>query len=271
MTDLVRRSITAWFFIGTMLFGMFFSELSFQILFFLIGLGCWWEYLTLTLKNAKWRHIVGIILFTIIYWTWRHIAVYNPRMSILAVTLTVSVFLIVEMFFASEKTFRNVAYLTLGIFYISFPITLVQDISFMNPAHTFTPNLVAGLVYLVWMNDTAADMVGSKLGKNLILPLISPKKTWEGFAGGFGMCILLSFLITYVMGVLPWYHWLGLSIVVPIFGSLGDLVESLLKRSMGAKDSSTLFPGHGGFFDRYDAFIMQVPFSYLYLVIFHLN
>ena len=119
---------------------------------------------------------------------------------------------------------------------------------------------------MTWMNDTAAYIVGSQIGKTPLFPRISPKKTWEGTLGGLAGTLILAFLLNEYFEELILRDWLILAILVGLFGSLGDLVESMLKRSFAIKDSGRLLPGHGGFLDRFDGFIFMLPFAAAYIV-----
>ncbi|MEO0775984.1 MAG: phosphatidate cytidylyltransferase, partial [Bacteroidota bacterium] len=128
-------------------------------------------------------------------------------------------------------------------------------------------NTVFGLLLLTWSNDTAAYLVGSRIGKTPLFPRISPKKTWEGSLGGVVITFLIAFLISQWFREHSTKQWLVLAGIVAIFGSTGDLVESMLKRSENIKDSGNLLPGHGGVLDRFDAFIFLLPFATAYLLL----
>ena len=122
------------------------------------------------------------------------------------------------------------------------------------------------MLWLTWTNDTAAYFAGTYLGKNKLFPQISPKKTWEGSFGGLLGTMLMAYGLSVVFPELAASTWIAIGAVVAIFGSIGDLVESMLKRSHQVKDSGTLLPGHGGFLDRFDAFIFLIPFVLLVLI-----
>jgi len=148
--------------------------------------------------------------------------------------------------------------------YIGTPFALVDFIAF-DGEHFFA-NTVFGLLLLTWINDTAAYLVGSQIGKNKLFPRISPKKTWEGSIGGGVFTLILAASLSWLFEEQSMIEWIILGGIVIIFGSIGDLIESMLKRSYKVKDSGTLLPGHGGFLDRFDAFIFLVPFASAYLL-----
>ena len=125
-------------------------------------------------------------------------------------------------------------------------------------------------MFSIWINDTMAYIVGSLIGKTPFSK-ISPKKTWEGTSGGAILCIVVIGLLGYyipVAQILPVKHWIAIAAICAVFGTLGDLLESKLKRMANIKDSGTLMPGHGGFLDRFDSLLVAIPFTWLYVAIF---
>jgi len=169
-----------------------------------------------------------------------------------------------ELYAAAKTPYQNIAFIGLGLIYIGIPFAMLAY--FAIDGSNYYGHTVFGLLLLTWMNDTAAYFVGSKFGKHPLFPRISPKKTWEGSIGGVVGALLLGILLSYIIEEQTIIEWMVLAVIVAIFGSLGDLVESMLKRSKGIKDSGTLLPGHGGFLDRFDAFIFLLPFAMTYLL-----
>jgi phosphatidate cytidylyltransferase len=174
------------------------------------------------------------------------------------------VLLMVELFLKAPLPFNNVALIIFSIIYLALPFSLLPRFTFL-PNVDFTPNIVAGTLFLTWANDSFAYIVGSKIGKTPFFPRVSPKKTWEGTIGGGICCMITAGIIAQFFTQLGLIDWLIIGGIVAVFGTIGDLVESLLKRSVGVKDSGTFMPGHGGFLDRFDAFIFCIPFVYFYL------
>lgn len=295
MTTFQQRALTATVFTAIMLLGMFLHEGTFILLFFIISMGCLWEYMKLTTDDNRLREIGALIIGNGLWFVF----IFKDLVSTVSDTSTINkmmglgtnvsfysilifgfysfilipfLLLIVELFEKTDKPFQNVAGTLLGIFYAIVPIFLLISISKENVyvegtlIQKFTPNIAAGILFLTWINDTGAYLVGSKMGKTPLFPRISPKKTWEGTIGGIVFCILSAFLIHRLLGVLSLTDWMIIGGLVSIFGTLGDLIESMLKRSVGVKDSGTFMPGHGGFLDRFDAFIFEIPFIFLYLM-----
>lgn len=275
MSGLTQRLITAIFFVAVMVGGLYGGKVSFAILFAIISALCLWEFLNLMLKEAddSWnngRKIFGLFLgmFPFAVMTISKLALISsiPNLLLSAGFVFFSLFFIsfiYELFTSSDAPFSNIAYQALGIVYIGIPYALLYFIAFNGDV--FEPNTVFGLLLLTWANDTGAYLVGSQIGKTPLFPRISPKKTWEGSMGGVFFTLVIAYLLSYWFTNLSVANWLTLGLLVAIFGSLGDLVESMLKRSKNIKDSGTILPGHGGLLDRFDAFLFLIPFAAAYL------
>jgi phosphatidate cytidylyltransferase len=160
---------------------------------------------------------------------------------------------------------RNVI---LGFFYISLPILLLIDLRMTPVVPAISDNefkvIPCGIIFSIWINDTMAYIVGSFIGKTP-LSSISPKKTWEGTIGGAVLCVVVMSLLGTWHGLYPTMDWVCISALCAVFGTLGDLLESKIKRLAGVKDSGTLMPGHGGFMDRFDSLLIATPAVWLYV------
>ncbi len=158
----------------------------------------------------------------------------------------------------------------LGLFYITLPVILMIVMRTQNLYGTngnYLKIIPCGIVFSIWINDTMAYVVGSFIGKNP-LSKISPKKTWEGTLGGIILCVIVITLIGYFTKYYFVADWIVISLFCAVFGTLGDLLESKLKRLASVKDSGTLMPGHGGFLDRFDSLLVAIPFVYVYYSLF---
>lgn len=275
MQGLLRRGATAAIFVVVMLAGLFGGPYSFVLLFSIITGICLWEYLGMVLirdtRRDRNRKIVGLImgiLPVILGAITKLAAIQDPDTFVILTSLLFSPFIfmafIYELFTKSDQPFANIAYIILGIIYIGVPFALLNFIAF--DGQHFYAKTVFGLLVLTWMNDTGAYLVGSKFGKTPLLPRVSPKKTWEGSLGGGAITFLVAIVLFLTLDELRVIDWLVLAAIVSIFASLGDLVESMLKRSVEMKDSGTLLPGHGGLLDRFDGFIFCLPFAAAYLL-----
>ncbi|WP_114777565.1 phosphatidate cytidylyltransferase [Botryobacter ruber] len=173
---------------------------------------------------------------------------------------------VLELYRKLPQPFTNVAFTVLGALYIAIPFGLLHLLAYLQEAYSWQP--VLGLLLLIWAADTGAYIFGKSFGKHKLLARVSPGKTWEGWAGGVLMAVAVAWLLSFFFADLELYQWIGVAVIVSVFGVLGDLAESLLKRSLGVKDSGTLLPGHGGILDRFDSLLMVIPFVVAFLKIF---
>lgn len=275
MKGLLKRAMTAVIFVIIMLGGLFGGHYSFVALFTLITGLCLWEYLSLVLDNARRndsvRKILGLgmgmtpfLLASVL-----QLNLVSDRENFIAFATIlfapfVFLFFVYELYTRSEKPFTNLGYLVLGVFYIGIPFALLDFVAFSG--EYFYATTVLGLLVLTWTNDTMAYVIGSQIGKTPLFPRISPKKTWEGTLGGAVVSFIVAYILSLYVSDLSLIDWLVLAFIISIFGSLGDLVESMLKRSHQIKDSGSLLPGHGGFLDRFDGFIFMLPYAAAYLL-----
>ena len=191
-------------------------------------------------------------------------ALQGFRLTLMAYTLLPALFAlcaIVQLWYHSEQPFRDAAYTMLPMLYAAIPLGLM-------PWLHFNYNALVMVLILVWMNDNGAYMGGSLFGKHKMWPRHSPGKTWEGTVVG----VVITLIVAYFVGPLfnndvAWYHWLAIGLICSVIDTLGDLVESMLKRSVGMKDSGSIMPGHGGFLDRFDSLLVATPFVYVYLTL----
>ncbi len=275
MNGLLRRGATALIFVAVMLGGIYGGRHAFVLLFALITGLCLWEYFNIVLSRNQPRSMLrrwlGLALGMVPYLLASvvQLNLVQQKESFIAIAsllffpVIFSAF-IYELYSRSEQPFANVAFIVLGMAYIGVPFALLEFIAFDDGR--FYANTVFGLLAMTWVNDTGAYMVGSRFGKTPLFPRISPKKTWEGAAGAALATFLVALLVYKLFGGLRLMDWLVLAAIVALFGSLGDLVESMLKRSAQVKDSGSILPGHGGLLDRFDGFIFLLPFATAYIL-----
>ncbi|MDO6390615.1 phosphatidate cytidylyltransferase [Pontibacter sp. BT731] len=256
--------------LGAALFigGILFSEWTFFILFLgLTVLGTLEFYRLAGTAGIKANKVYGTLLAAGIF-----IAVFliekadTPAELLYLFLPAVFLLFVLELYRKQPQPFTNIAFTLLGVLYIAVPFTLLQQLGYLQGEYRWQP--ILGLLLLIWSSDTGAYIAGKNFGKNKLFERISPGKTWEGWIGGTILTVLVGWLLSAFFLDLELYQWIGIAIIVAVFGVLGDLVESLLKRSLGVKDSGTLLPGHGGILDRFDSLVLAVPFIVAFLKIF---
>lgn len=170
---------------------------------------------------------------------------------------------IVELYRKSEQVFVNIGFTLLGVIYIAVPFSFANYVVIIDSV--YSSHLLLGFLLLMWSYDTLAYVFGVSFGKHRLFERVSPKKSWEGFIGGTLSSLGIAYVISLLFPELPFLHWAIVSLMISIFGTYGDLVESSFKRNIEEKDSGSILPGHGGVLDRFDAVIFTLPLFYLYL------
>ena len=209
--------------------------------------------------------ILGCIIYLLILLTARGIL---PKWSPVALFPLLFIFFIVELFRKMPEPMNNLAYGILSIIYIAVPLSLLNF--FFDPVLNAAgnhPAILAGFLALVWVNDIFAYLTGILIGRHKLYERISPKKTWEGAVGGFIFTLISGWTLSLFIHDLTMDNWLVIAFIVVIFGTFGDLSESLVKRKFNIKDTGNLLPGHGGILDRFDALFFAAPSVYVYLLI----
>ncbi|MDE6249133.1 MAG: phosphatidate cytidylyltransferase [Paramuribaculum sp.] len=170
---------------------------------------------------------------------------------------------VAQLYVHSSNSVTDMAGSMFGFMYIAVPLTLLSMLYSL-----YGSPLVLAMFIMIWLNDTGAFCVGSLIGRRRLFERISPKKSWEGFWGGMLFCVASAFLIKYCFGDystgMGIWQLCGMGVVVSVFSTWGDLVESLIKRTIGVKDSGTLLPGHGGILDRIDSLLITAPAVFIY-------
>lgn len=171
-----------------------------------------------------------------------------------------------------RKPFTNIAYTLLGVFYVAVPFALLNIATFENQRYDY--QIIFGCLFILWASDTGAYFAGTMFGKRKLFERISPKKSWEGFIGGAILAFAFAYALPYFFSAIGHpptirsWQWLVVGGIIIVGGTYGDLIESLLKRSIEIKDSGDTLPGHGGFLDRFDGLLISAPFIVAFLEIF---
>jgi phosphatidate cytidylyltransferase len=187
------------------------------------------------------------------------------------------VIIVMELYRKQEKPFDSLAHTFFSLLYTALPFSMFPFTAFSHNGigsilpHgniIFSPGIIVGFFILLWTNDTGAYITGSLIGKHRLMERISPKKSWEGYFGGAVFAAIAAWLISGWLGVVDTAGWIIISVIISVAGTYGDLVESMLKRSFGVKDSGTIMPGHGGFLDRFDSTVISFPLVFLFISFF---
>ncbi len=278
MTNLVRRTVTGAFIVIFVLGGLWLHPVTFFIVGAVMIGGTQHEYYMMVRgTGVRPQLVTGIISGFILYFTSTMIAIgWIPAKGFLVLIPVISIVMFIELFRNVERPFDSLAHTFFSILYTAVPFSLFPFSAFnqtgLEPllqmeGIRFSPGILIGFFLLLWTNDTGAYLVGSLIGKHRLFERISPKKSWEGFFGGMILTLLVARLFSGWLGVADTTGWMIIAFIISVAGTLGDLLESMLKRSLGLKDSGTVMPGHGGFLDRFDSVVVAFPLVYLYLAL----
>jgi phosphatidate cytidylyltransferase len=286
MKNMLLRTITGIGVVAAIVAAILWSPYAFLTIFCILTAGVLFEFYTL-INVSKEVHITrlvhctgGMLLFASTFLTSSH----HTRDTIYLYFLAYMMTLFISLLYSKRSNpIRELAYVIIGLVYIAMPISMLNIVAFhtvtftVNSPEDYSPIFLLALFMFIWIYDTGAYLTGMTFGKHKLFPRISPKKSWEGVYGGILFCILLGWGLSYDTfwnfihinvhdGIrLSTLEWIGMGIVVAIFSTFGDLIESFVKRSVGVKDSGTILPGHGGLWDRFDSLLMATPALVIYL------
>lgn len=272
MKEILVRTISGVLYISIIIFAMFTSREWFMGLFFVLAVITLSEYLKLVHLTS---YLAYFLLAAGFYFLSYNVFADNAVYLFLILSGFVNLYLLKDVLWTSKiPMFEKKKYITV-IFYIISGFIFLTLIPVMNIDGKFMPELIVAVFILVWSNDTFAYLIGSKFGKNKLLERVSPKKTIEGFVGGMLGALLAGIVIFKVLEnyspldaeKYPLWVWIVMAIIVSVFGTIGDLIQSKFKRQAGVKDSGIIMPGHGGLYDRLDSIIYASPFVYAFLLI----
>lgn len=275
--NLIVRTITGVLFIAIMVSG-FLRPQAMVFLFSLITGLTIWEYCSLVneLKTVTVNRFIATVAGVYFFLAVAGInSGYIQTNGVFVPYLLTIVYLFVsELYTRNENAIHDWAYTMLSQMYIALPFSMINVLAFRQAPdgdiHYYYLLPLSVFIFL-WTNDTGAYCSGSLLGKHKLFPRISPAKSWEGSIGGVLFVLIAAAVVGYLesqsnaLSGLTIVQWLGLGLVVTVFGTWGDLVESLFKRTLGIKDSGNILPGHGGMLDRFDSSLMAIPASVVYL------
>ena len=274
----LTRTTTAIVFVGVLLTAIFFNYISFVTLFLVVSIWGLIEFYQIAeklgAKPYKWIGIIsGLSLFMYGAISNSYYSHLISPTAILSVVIVLPFFVfIAALFDTTSNAITNLVFTLVGIIYAVLPFSLLTHIAcidqtFAGEIAHYNFHYIVGIICLIWASDVSAYLVGSFIGKHKLYERISPGKTWEGTIGASILTIACSFLIHQLFPELALKHWVVIAVLVSVFGTIGDLVESMFKRQAGIKDSGKIMPGHGGILDRFDSLLFVAPFVYTYLIL----
>lgn len=270
--NFIQRTVTGVLFVSILLACILFGPVSYAVLFFLITAAATSEFSHLVNQvagvkiNRPVAMLGGIFLFLAFlgYCTGRT----GPEIFIPYCIILIYLF-VGELYARKENPLNNWAYSMLSQVYVALPFAMLNLLAFPYSQDTglveYNSILPVSVFAFLWLSDTGAYCFGSLFGKHRLFERISPKKSWEGLVGGAAVAIASAFVFARFSPVLNTVQWIGLAVVVVVFGTWGDLVESLFKRQLGIKDSGGTLPGHGGILDRFDSALIAIPAVVVYI------
>lgn len=275
LKDIGTRAVAGTLYILFILLGVLGGRFSFVIIFgSILGLSLF-EFYRMMEKDTShaiskiFNIVMGVVIFFSVF-------LYLEEISLIALPISVLLYLLIlissAIFIKREDILHGIIYSGFGQMYVTMPMSLLLFMSYFFPGemggvgYHYAP--VLAIFVFIWVNDTAAYFFGSLLGKRKLMEHISPKKTVEGFVAGILFTVIASIIFARIYQDYAVVFWIGSGVVVAIFGTMGDLFESLIKRTSDVKDSGNLIPGHGGILDRIDSLLIAIPAIYLYFTIY---
>ena len=276
MKNFIVRTITSIFFVVTIVVS-FLNPRAMTLLFSIVTGMTIWEFAGLV-NDRPYTEINRFICTVSGVYLFLAMAGYNsgltPATVFIPYLVSIIYLMVAELYLKAKDPINNWAYTMLSQLYIALPLSLLNVLAFRSNGYDiqYTYLMPLSVFVFLWINDAGAYCVGSLLGRHKLFPRISPGKSWEGSIGGGLLVVAVAVLVWYLTNMyevndlgLTALEWAGLGLVVVVFGTWGDLVESLFKRTLGIKDSGNVLPGHGGMLDRFDSTLMAVPASVVYL------
>lgn len=278
MKNFITRAITAIVYVVLLVGCTVWNPISAFLFYAIVAAATVWEFSSVVNNhygasvNRSMSSMAALILCGVV-WEWK-VGAGDYSQMLALYGLTVLYIIITELYSHKDDTIKNWALAFAAQIYIALPFSLLPMISvhYDTAAGGITYDWIYPLSVFIflWMSDTGAYIVGSLLGRYIpykLFPRISPNKSWVGSTGGALLTLAAAAVIWNFAGGLSLLQWLGLGLVVTIFGTWGDLVESLIKRQLGIKDSGKILPGHGGLLDRFDSALLAIPAAAIYLAL----
>lgn len=283
MSNLAQRVIAGVLGAAILINAIYWNEWSFFLVFAFIMSFSLWEFYGLLEKASykpmkKYGFFLGLGLFTGVFFI-QKTQNYHLLLLLLGV-VALSFLFILKLYDKNDsQPFVSLAFTILGIVYVAIPFSLLLEVSYLNSivdrdkerlifGIVYNYQVPLGILFCLWASDSGAYFVGRKFGKTKLFERISPKKSWEGLAGGMFFSQMVAWGLSVYFTNIEGWKWFVISAIVVIVGTYGDLVESMFKRSLNIKDSGSVIPGHGGFLDRFDGLLVAMPLVAAFLALF---
>ena len=281
-SNFLTRTITGIAFVAVLIGGMLAGPFAFALVFGIITALTVWEFCTLFNQHygTQLNRFITLVAAVYFFFAFAYFHLTHEVGIFIPYIVTLMYLLITELYFKNNDVLRNWAFSMMAQLYIAMPFALLSTLVFVPadgefgvPVMVYSPTYVLALFIFLWTYDSGAFCFGSWLGRHRLFPRISPKKSWEGVVGGAIVAIAASQIIAIYFPHAGFTTlgshavWAGFAMTVVVFGTWGDLTESLLKRRLQIKDSGSILPGHGGMLDRFDSSLLAIPAVVVYLYI----
>ncbi|MDR0976184.1 MAG: phosphatidate cytidylyltransferase [Prevotellaceae bacterium] len=270
--NFVLRTITGALFVLLLVGGILYSPFSFGVLFATIAGLTVYEFggLANSYAGVRVNRLMTALGGAYLFLSLMSFSIGVIGVQIFLPYLLLLIYLLIaELYLKADNPIGNWAYSMLSQLYVALPFALLNMLAFhyspVDGAASYNPILPLSLFVFIWLSDTGAYCVGSLFGRHRLFERISPKKSWEGSIGGAVLSIASALLFAHFFPFMSMWKWMGMAAVIVVFGTWGDLVESLMKRQLGIKDSGNILPGHGGLLDRFDSALIAIPAAVVYL------
>lgn len=266
MSEFSKRTLSGIIFVAIIITSILYNQYTFILLFSVISIICVKEYINIAkIFNASINKLLtySSTVFILLLYFLCKTEIFSNNLLYLA-TLPFILILIIEVFKNDINCVQNASMSLITLNYAVLPFAMTISLAFIDKE--YNPIIILSTFALIWTNDTGAYLSGIKFGKHKLAPKLSPKKSIEGFAGGIVFTILVAIVLhLFLLDKYSLFDMIVIALIVSIFGTIGDLFESMLKRRASIKDSGTLMPGHGGALDRFDSFIFVIPIVNIYM------
>lgn len=270
VSNFYQRTVTGILYVAITIVAILINPIAAAALFFVVALFTVGEFLKTFKGRARPQVGFSLIISALVYVViaLRAIGIFEDQHLALLILPVIAIFPM-ELFRKEKTPFLNMAVLLVALVYVVIPLALLNNIyQFGLLAEGKDYQFLLTFFILVWINDTGAYLTGLLIGKHKLFPSVSPKKTWEGFFGGVLLTLLAGWVAGFYIFDFQGINYVVCAGIIIIFATIGDLVESLLKRDFNVKDSGSILPGHGGLLDRFDGVLLSSPVIFLYIKFF---